>query len=123
VGQFLGAMSTNNVQVSGMVPRWNCGDRDEEHGVGPRDGSHTLCQVMDLGDVGLLPQGTIRAFAEFSIFSRCACVQVEGIAMVGSVPQVNRWEWGLCGMESMETRTAAWSTFCMGFGWAHDSVG
>jgi len=90
--RFFRVMCANNVQVSGTAPRWDCGDWDEEHGVGPRDGSHTLHQAMDLSDVGLLPQGTIGAVAEFGIFSGCTCVRVEGIAMVSSVPQVTRWE-------------------------------
>ncbi len=60
-------------------------DRDEEHGVGPWDGSHALCQVVDLSGIGMLSQSAIRAFTEFSIFSKLTSVRVQGIAMKGRV--------------------------------------
>jgi len=113
-------MSTDNAQVSGTVTRGEGGDGNEEHGVGPRDGSHALGHF---GGVGLLPQGTIRAFAEFGIFSKLAHIWVEGIAMTGSVYWAGRWVGSLCGMESMEVQRAVGSMFGMGFGRASDSVG
>jgi len=61
------AMSTNDVQVSGTATMGNGRNRNEEHGVGPRDCSCALCQVVYLSGIGLLPQCTIRTFAEFGV--------------------------------------------------------
>jgi len=86
------------------VATGNGRDRDQEHGVGPWDGSRALCQVVDLGGIGMLPQSAIRAFSEFSIFSKLTGVRLKaipwraeytvpasgGIHMVACRP----WRWG-----------------------------
>ncbi len=98
---LFGAMSTDNVQVGGTVPMGNGRGRDEEHSVGPWDGGHALCQVVDLGGIGLLPQSTIRTFAEFGILSQLACVGVGGIVMACSVHRAGHWGCTCGCMESM----------------------
>jgi len=87
-----------------MATRQNGRDGDEEHGIGTRDGVHALCQAVNLGGIGMLPQWTIRAFAEFGIFGEFTGVRVEGIAMVSSDHRAGRVGSVCCGMESMEAR-------------------
>jgi len=98
---LFGAMSTDIVQVGGMAPMGNCRDRDEEYSVGPWDGGHALCQVVALSGIGLLPQSTIRTFAEFGILSQLACVGVGGIVMACSVHRAGHWGCTCGCMESM----------------------
>jgi len=82
---------------------WQDGrDGDEEHGVGTRDGGHALCQAVNLGGICMLPQWTIRAFAEFSVFGKFTSIRVEGIAMVGGDHWARRVGHICRGMESME---------------------
>jgi len=85
-----------------MATQRNGRDRDEDHGVGTRDGVHTLCKAVNLSGICMLPQWTIEAFAEFGIFGEFTGIRVEGIAMVsdghwaGTMGSICR------GMEGME---------------------
>ena len=77
-------------------------DRDEEHGIGTRDGGHALCQAVNLGGICMLPQWTIRDFAEFGVFGEFTSIRVEGIAVVSGDHWAGRVGSICHGMESME---------------------
>jgi len=97
------AMSTDDAQVRGTATVRKGRNRNEKHSVGPGDVSCALCQAVYLSGIGLLPQCTIRTFAEFSIFSELTSVGAEGIAMASGVGRAGQ-RGCRCGcMESMET--------------------
>jgi len=76
-------------------------DWNEKHGVGSWDLSHTLCQVVNLGDIGLLPVEAIGTGAESFVFSKFASIGIKSIAMIGGVThRIMRWVLtGVYGME------------------------
>ncbi len=89
-------------------------NRNEKYSVGPGDVSRALCQAVDLSGIGLLPQCTIRAFAEFSIFSKLTSVGVEGIVMASGVDKAGQ-RGCRCGcMESKEMGRMAMMAFGSG---------
>jgi len=101
VGQFFRSVCTDNAEVGGMAFLGNGQDWNEKHGVGSRDLSSTLCQVVNLNGIGLLPIDAIRTGAEFFVFSKFTGIGIKGIAMTGSVThRITRWV--LVGMQGME---------------------
>jgi len=82
---LLGAVGTNDAEVSGTFSWGNGGDRDEKHGVSPGCGGGSLSQAVDLNGVGLHPEGTIRAFAKGGVFGEFPSVWIECVAMHGSM--------------------------------------
>ncbi len=94
---FFRPVGTNNVEVGGMAVFGNGLDWDEKHGIGSRDLSCTLCQVVNLGDIGLLPVEAIGAGAELFLFSKFASIGIKSIAMTGGVMQGST-RWVLFGM-------------------------
>jgi len=82
---FLRVVCTDNVQVGGFAPGWQCSDWDEKHGVGAWHGCSALSQAMDFCNIGSLLMGTIRAVTEGTIFCNFAHVGIECIAMASCV--------------------------------------
>jgi len=58
--------------------------------------------VVNLSGICMLPQWTIRTFAEFGVFGKFTGIRVESIAMVSSDHQVRCMGRGCHGIESRE---------------------
>ncbi len=66
---FFRSVGTDDAEVGGMAVFGNGQDWNEKHGAGSCDHSCTLCQVVNLGGIGLLPKFAIGTGAEFFVFS------------------------------------------------------
>ncbi len=73
---FFRPVSAYYAEICGMFALWDSRDRDEKHGVGPRDNVVALGQSVDFSSVGCSPEVAIRTVAEFLVFGKFAGVQV-----------------------------------------------
>jgi len=80
-------MRAHNAEIGGAAARWNGGHRNEEHGVGTRDVGCALGQAVNFSGISVLPKGTLRAAAEFCVFSKFTSVRVEGVTVESGVRQ------------------------------------
>jgi len=83
---------------------------DEKHGVGSWGVAMPLCELVDFGGIGCLPQQPIRTVAEFFVFFKFTHIWIEGIAMEGNV---------YCKLGRALVRLAAWHCKWHGFVIAH----
>jgi len=114
-------VDTNHAVVCGAAAMGNGQEQDEEHGIGPGECSHSLCQVVDLGSTCQLPQCAIRFFAELYIFCMPSGVRIEGIAMKSNVWWAGDFKCSMGDIHGVGGLTG--SAFGMGLWDTHDGGG
>jgi len=118
---FFRPMGTDNAEVSGTMSSGNGRDWNEIDGVGPGNQGSTLCQAVNLGGIGVLPQDAIGARTELFVFCQFTSVGIKHIAMECRMAG-RSVGWAMVSMCCMEARGTAWLALAMG-SWGHGDSG